>query len=183
MADDEVPTITISIAQVEDHYRILWLKRVSGFNPKYHCVRSLSGSYSTVLPGQGKREANVLYTGAEVATGFDFLYLCGVHKSFELDLNLHCPMRYSEGGIVKVEDDGVVATFINAERLAVPPLPESFTLTDDETFTRCRNYQFAYNAYTDPGFVVLADSPEERIADWVEQSRREQSTQTTLFGA
>lgn len=153
-----LPLIEVKIMQAPDHYGILWLKRVTGFNPKYHCVRSLVGSYSSILPGKGEREPDVLYAGIEDASTFDYLYLCGVHLSFNLDLNLHVPMRYKEGASFAVLDDGVDAAFTNAEALLVPPLPAEFDLTDDVAFTRCRNYQFGYNAYgRDPNVVLALD--------------------------
>lgn len=176
------PTIDIGIMQKPDYYGIVWLKRVTGFNPKNHCVRSLRGSYSPVLPGKGEREVDVAYSGSEDATKFDFLYLCGVHTSYDLALNLHVPMRYAAGKVFKVDDDGITATFVNAERLIVPGLPDTFDLTDDEAFTRCRNYQFAYNAYArDPAVIVLADDPGVELSDWVADSVREHSTQGELF--
>lgn len=177
-----LPLVEVKIMQAPDHYGILWLKRVTGFNPKYHCVRSLVGSYSAILPGKDERQPDVLYAGVEDASTFDYLYLCGVHVSFNLALNLHVPMRYKEGASFTVMDDGVDAVFTNAEALQVPPLPAEFDLTDDEAFTRCRNYQFAYNAYArDPAVIVLADDPSVELSDWVADSVREHSTQGELF--
>jgi len=171
---DETPTITFSMAQAEDYFQFLWLKRVSGFNPGHHCVRCLKGSYSKDWPAPSRRDMGVLYEGSEDATKFDFLYLCGVHKSFELELNLHAPMRYAEGKITTINNEGVEATFINAELLLVPPLPETFDLTDDAAYIRCRNFQFGYSAYAlDPGVIVLADDPETELSDWMSQSIRE----------
>ncbi len=160
------PKISYSITQKEGFYAHLWLKRVNGFNPAYHCVRSLRGSYAPGFPGPSSREPNVGYSDSEDATKFDFLYLCGVHISYELDMNLHAPMRYAPGQTVHIENDGLIASFIDAELLLVPELPATFDLTTDEAYTRCRNYQFAYNAYTQPGVIVLASDPDNHLSNW-----------------
>lgn len=142
-------TITLRIDHPElgpgpvDGFRYLWAFRVSGFRSDRHCQPCFRGSLAkdfatgTVQSGRGIH--------VTLAPQHRYLYVCGVGSGPKSELhrkNLHLPLRYEEGSIVrKTTYNGYVVTAQNAVELPIPGLEPGWNGRDLET-TRCKNFQF-----------------------------------------
>lgn len=135
------PTITLEVKR-ERFYRFLWIKYVTGFNPKVHCGKCLLGNYSKrivydrglyYLPKLRLDRAPLDEHPAE------FIYLCGVTPRWEW--NLHIVGRAQAGSRVTHEDDRISVEVADFEQVAIddtqsPPAAKEFAT--------CRNWQFGW---------------------------------------
>jgi hypothetical protein len=140
------PTITLEVKQ-ERFYRFLWIKYVTGFNPKVHCGKCLLGQYSKrivydrksyYLPKIRLDQAPLDEHPAK------FIYLCGVTPRWEW--NLHIVGRAQPGSRVTHDDDRISVKLADFEPIAIdatqsPPVPKAFST--------CRNWQFGWCGFPD----------------------------------
>lgn len=123
--------------------RYLWMKRVTGFNPKVHCAQCLKGHYVAVVG----REMATNRTLKFQAWPGDIFYLCGVSSPYKWENNFHLAFKatdsmddrchvFSHTGD-KFEIEGAIELpFDDTEaRERFPNL--------SEPFLTCRNFQFA----------------------------------------
>lgn len=121
-------------------FRFLWLRYVTGFDPRHHCVRCLLGRPSRLLRPYRIWEKGVV-EGLLDEHPADYLYLCGVTGRY--DENLHIAMRPEPGAVVEYAEERIEVRVEGAERLPITPID----LPLPEAFLRCRNFQFGVNRY------------------------------------
>lgn len=115
----------------------LWLKSVTGFNPRQHCEKCLLGRRCRdVKPGMVASSPIALPTGA------DYYYLCGVASTRRWADNMHLAVLREPGATATVTSyTGRVFVIENAVEIPIPELPEGYEGLDT-SFTTCRNFRF-----------------------------------------
>lgn len=135
------PTITLEVKQAK-FFRFLWIKYVTGFNPKVHCGKCLLGHYSKqivydrksyYLPQIRLDQARLDEHRAK------FIYLCGVTPRWEW--NLHIVGRAQAGERVTHEDERISVTIEDFERITIDATQSPPSAKD---FATCRNWQFGW---------------------------------------
>ena len=129
-------------------WRYLWLKYVSGFQPRVHCAQCLVGPYSKRV----KRDAMPIGRPLPLdeAENYQHLYLCGVASRGGWAANLHLVAVAAPGENAEVEaSTGTIFRITNARRIEIPALPPGFA-GRPRTFTTCRNWQFGVEYYGPP---------------------------------
>ena len=122
-------------------FKHLWLKSVTGFDPKVHCARCLLGKFDRRIRPKMTAPATL-----ELDTGLaSFFYLCGVAEPFAWANNLHLAVRHEVGSTASVVSyNGLTFTFTDARALPIPPLPDGWH-GYAKSFTTCRNFQFGWS--------------------------------------
>jgi hypothetical protein len=136
-------------------YPYLWIKYVAGFDPSQHCAKCLTGYWSKAIPFV-KDKAGIRRRRNLDEYDTPFVYLCGVHKSFQLVNNLHFPMRRKPGELFTFENEAIRFTVRDHEVLPIPPLPEEARRRLTPVYYTCRNFQFGWHYLKDPRVDPLA---------------------------
>ena len=144
MGDLVQPELVLT-GDLRDQFRFLWSMNVKGFNPDKHCQACFKGKKFDLSDGEVIKLA-----GVEVG---DFVYVCGVAKTWEYNENLHLVGIYTgDGESCRVEGfAGGTATLVGfrryrfSDKAARELFPER-----DETYLTCRNFQFAAQVFGRP---------------------------------
>lgn len=119
-----------------DGLRYLWLRTVTGFDPRKHCAACLRGKR---LPDVHLGMADAAFA---ITTDAPYLYLCaGSNRGY--DFNAHLAMRVTGDAcdVASVETHGARFTFRGAVEVPIPALPAGFAGLPG-AFTTCRNFRF-----------------------------------------
>ncbi len=162
------PIITLTVTHPTlpagriDGFRFMWAFYVKGYRPEKHCQSGLIG-----------RRVDDFYTGHALSgravqldrmDRYPYVYICGVGDGPKRELkgkNLHFPLRYREGGRAEIVSyNGYVFVAENAERIAIPPLPDGWNGVTNIDHTRCKNFQFAVTMFGYPPQEVAAGTSE-----------------------
>jgi hypothetical protein len=148
-------TLSISHATIPagpvEGFRFLWAFYVSGYRSDRHCQPCFRGSrvtdFSTSAARSGRRFELTR------AAKYPCVYVCGVGRGPKTELhrrNLHLPMRFSAGSVVRAMTyNGYEFVAEDAELIEVPALPPGWNGLELET-TRCRNFQLAVSLFGYP---------------------------------
>lgn len=127
-------------------FRYWWAKHVTGFNENEHCIRSLGDGQIS------KRFKRSMPVNTNVELGFregEIVYFCGVASTWKWEDNFHLV------GIAKATERAQKA-MSNGDTLIITGLQElafddkiaqEFYGTLPKSYTTCRNFQFAAQAY------------------------------------
>jgi hypothetical protein len=121
-------------------FRYLWLKTVEGFNPKVHCARCLTGTYSKLFSPR----MLVNQTITEDYPEGMLLYFCGVSSPYRWNNNLHLAGKVTPGAVAEVEaynGDKLIVTGLDAIAINSEPAAALYPTLGKE-FLTCRNFQF-----------------------------------------
>lgn len=126
-------------------YKFLWLKYVTGFDPRQHCAKSLIGSYHKGIPFGRVKPGTVFDIDVDPAIA-PYAYLCGVTENWET--NLHVAMRVAREPKQWVHDSHGRATVQcpggEFELLPILPVVSEEVRTE---YLSCRNWQFGMRAF------------------------------------
>ncbi|MEZ6094442.1 MAG: hypothetical protein R3C03_09440 [Pirellulaceae bacterium] len=135
------PLIRVEVKQ-ERAIRFLWLKYVTGFNPKVHCARCLIGKYSKRFPYTSGYVPRQTIEGALDENNSPWIYLCAVTGRWEW--NVHIAGQYEAGSMVTYSDDRIDVEIQNFKRT---PIDGSKSPEAEPEFATCRNWQFGWMAF------------------------------------
>jgi hypothetical protein len=125
--------------EVHDHYRFLWMKRVTGVDLAQHCQACLLGDWQR---GVGPELSTLRL---DLAPGV--YYLCGVTEPYRWARNAHLAVEWSQGSRELHEVEGLTCRLANFRRIR---FGEGDIAPDDpnrgrKEFRTCRNWQFAHH--------------------------------------
>lgn len=128
----------IKFMYVENSFKYLWLKEVTGVDLMQHCARCLLGDYIESINTTQKEFYDI-----ELSNNIH--YLCGVAFPFNYDNNFHLAFRPKEDSFVYYTSNGITIEIEGAERLPISlehinPLHPKAKF---KSYNTCRNWQFA----------------------------------------
>jgi hypothetical protein len=135
------PSIRAEV-KLEREIRFLWLKYVTGFDPRVHCARCLVGKYSKLFPFSRSYVEPQVIEGALVEHASPWIYLCGVTKKWEW--NIHIAGQYEPGSHVSYEDERIRVEIVDFKQT---PIDASKSPDATREFATCRNWQFGWMAF------------------------------------
>lgn len=138
--------------KVSGRFRYLWLKYVTGVALAHHCASCLKGEYSGYFNTE-LRQANKISLNEHPAR---IVYLCGVANPYNWAKNFHLALIETEGNVMKVDELGICATIVNAERLPITAdamKAVNHPQIGNKRYSTCRNWQFANKLYLDRGIL------------------------------
>jgi len=126
----------------------LWMKKVTGFDPRFHCAKCLQGAYENDfglrVPTNEWRELKGWQEG-EIA------YVCAVSRPYNWHRNRHLVVRVKKGsraGLDLFTGDAVLLQNAELIRFDGRAAAERFGDKGAE-FTTCRNFQFGAQFFCD----------------------------------
>jgi hypothetical protein len=134
------PTVKITIIKLV--FNSLWIKYVTGFNPKYHCQKCLKG----FLTKKFKYIKDPIFLNKEIPIYLNeyrtpFIYICGVTNNYAD--NLHLPFRPAQNQEFEFKTDSIHIKVYNGTKLDI----KQFDLPFPPDFSSCRNFQFGYQYF------------------------------------
>jgi hypothetical protein len=139
----------ISKNKILTGFKYFWGKKVTAFNDKYHCAKSLVGEYSKVI--NNKMKCNeYIEVEKELTNEGDIFYICGVSTPYIWKNNFHLALLIKEGEkCLKEMYNGDVIEVIGAKEIYFDyKIAYSNYSYKGKAFTTCRNFQFgSYAVY------------------------------------
>lgn len=139
----------IKLTTKTDAFQFLWLKSVSGFNPKHHCYDCLKGKRCELIPlNEGKKYPAGLAVEGTIEHPAPYAYLCGVLPSARgIADNVHILMEPDAASEFSHEDANIRVVVTGMRRLPIEPLPTAVQNSLPELFWRCRNFQAGWQLF------------------------------------
>ena len=129
----------------------LWMKYVTGFNPKYHCTHCLKGRYSKSFSktSNPNLSTDTIITFNE-QEDFRAIYICGVSKDGYSQKrnyihNVHIAIKPENGHSDKYVFEDWVVTIKNGKSLHIPEedkLPPQYKQLSSD-YTTCRIFRWS----------------------------------------
>jgi len=140
---------SIKLDTKTDAFQFLWLKNVSGFNPKHHCCDCLKGKRSELIPhNEGRKYPAGLSVEGKIEQPAPYSYLCAVVPSARgIADNVHILMEPDAASEFTHEDANIRVVVSGMRRLAIEPLPAIVQEGLPELFWRCRNFQAGWQLF------------------------------------
>jgi len=127
----------------------LWMKRVTGFDPRRHCAQCLVGDYEGDF---GLRvPVNEWRKLAGYAEG-DIVYVCGVSRPYVWSNNRHLAARVKQGAHAGLDlhEGGQRVLLRNAELIPFDGQAAANKFGHKPAaYTTCRNFQFGASLFCD----------------------------------
>lgn len=131
-----------------ERHGYLWMKKVTGFDPRHHCAKCLVGAYENDfglrVPVNQWRDLSGYKEG-------DVVYVCAVSRPYNWHRNRHMAARVKAGARCHVELwTGDLVLLENAELIAFDGAVAAERYEDKgREFTTCRNFQFGAQFFCD----------------------------------
>jgi hypothetical protein len=122
-------------------HNYLWMKKVTGFDPRHHCAKCLKGPYENDF---GLRVPTNEWRSLKGYQEGDIVYVCAVSRPYNWHRNRHIAVRVKEGsnaGLDLYTGDAVLMRNAELIRFNGQAAAERYAEKGDE-FTTCRNFQF-----------------------------------------
>lgn len=134
--------VEFSNLQINERFRYLWFKYISGVDLNQHCAKTFIGEYSKLIKPQ-TTETSIIFDEFE---GYQIFYLCGVHATFDWNKNFHLAMIAASDETFEVDELGIKMTVSGAKRIPITTdamYQVSHPKIGNKSFNTCRNWQFA----------------------------------------
>lgn len=134
----------------DQSFNSIWIKYVTGFNPKYHCQKCLKGPLSQKF----KYKRNIYSYPIEFEVYLNeyrspYIYICGVTNDY--NKNIHIAFKPVMNSEFEFENERIYLKVIHGFRLEI----KNLNLPFPEEFTSCRNFQFGYQYFTIKNYGIL----------------------------
>ncbi|MER9652475.1 hypothetical protein NKJ26_03020 [Mesorhizobium sp. M0152] len=126
----------------------LWMKKVTGFDPRYHCAKCLKGEYENDF---GLRVPTNTWRTLKGYQESDIVYVCAVSRPYNWHRNRHLVVRVKAGshaGLDLWTGDRVLLDNAEIIRFTGQVAAERYA-DKGEDFTTCRNFQFGAQFFCD----------------------------------